>query len=252
MAKKKRRKLSKAEARAEARRQKRQRQIIWAVAAVVAAAVVIVIVLIAVSGGGDGESGELVQADPPRSDVETGVTEEGYPYRGSADAPVTLVEFSDYNCPSCRIFALETAPVIDDELVATGQLRHVVQPYYLWDWSRPIVEAAMCAREQDGFWDYHHWLFANAERFPPQRSPSRGILLELAEASGLDTDAFGACLDEGRYRDEVVASTEDAKLKQGIDRTPTVFVNGMLTPATAEDIRNAVQAALSAGSSGGK
>lgn len=252
MAKKKRRKLSKAQARADAQRQKRQRQITLAVAAVAAAAVVIVIVLIVAGGGGSDESGELVEAEPLRDDVETGVTAEGYPYRGLADAPVTLVEFSDYNCPHCRTYALETAPLVDDEFVASGQIKYVIRPYYLWNWSRPIAEAAMCAREQEGFWDYHHWLFANSERFPPQRSPSRGMLLELAEASGLDRDAFDACLDEGRYRDEVVASTEDARLKQGVDSTPTIFVNGIRTPASVQGIRNAVQAALGAGLSGGE
>jgi protein-disulfide isomerase len=205
--------------------------------------------LIVVSGG-SAEGGTLVEAELLRDDVETGVTEEGYPYRGPADAPVTLVEFSDYNCPHCRTFALETAPLVDEELVATGQLKWVVEPYYLWDWSRPIVEAAMCAEEQGGFWDYRQWLFANAERFPPQRSPSRGLLLELAEASGLDTEAFDACLDDGRFRDAVVAATEAAKLQRGINSTPTIFVNGVQTPATIEGIRSAVQAALGAGSIG--
>ncbi len=250
MAKRKRRKLTKAQARAEAQRQKRQRQIMWAVAGVVAVAIVVVVVLIVVSGGGSSEGGTLVEAELLRDDVETGVTEEGYPYRGSSDAPVTLVEFSDYNCPHCRTFALETAPLVDEELIASGQLKHVIQPYYLYDWSRPIVEAAMCAQEQEDFWDYHHWLFANSERFPPRRSPSRGLLLELAEASGLDTDTFDACLEDGRFRDAVVASTEAAKLQRGINSTPTIFVNGIQTPANIEGIRSAVQAALGAGSIG--
>ncbi len=247
MAKKKRRKLTRAQARAEARRRKKQRQIMWLVAAAVAAAVVIVVVLIAIGGGGS-ESGELVEPEPLRDDIETGVTEEGYPYRGAANAPVTLVEFSDYNCPHCRTFALEVAPQIDDELVASGQVKHVIQPYYLYDWSRPIVEAALCAREQGGFWDFHHWAFANSQRFPSRQPPSRSVLSELAQASGLDVDKFDACVDEGRYLDEAVASTEDARL-QGIASTPSIFVNGASTPAALEDIRNSVQAALEAGSS---
>jgi protein-disulfide isomerase len=248
MAKEKRRKLSRAEARAEAQRRKRQQRIIWGVVAAVAVAVLLVIVLI-VGGGGD-DNGELIEAEPLRDDVETGVTEEGYPYRGAADAPVTLVEYSDYNCPHCRTFALETAPLIDDEFVATGQIKHVIRPYYLWDWTRPVAEAALCAREQGDFWGFHTWAFANSERFPAQRAPSRGILAELAQASGLDVDQFNTCLDEGRYRDEVVASAEDAKLRQGINSTPTVFVNDVKTLPSIEAIRGAVQTALAASSSG--
>jgi protein-disulfide isomerase len=72
----------------------------------------------------------------------------------------------------------------------------------------------------------------------------------LAQASGLDVDQFNTCLDEGRYRDEVVASTEDAKLRQGINSTPTVFVNDVKTLPSIEAIRGAVQTALAASSSG--
>jgi protein-disulfide isomerase len=244
MAKKKRRKLTRAQARAEAQRRKRQRKIMWAVAGVVAAAVIVVLALIALGGGG---STELVEAAPLRDDVETGITDEGYPYRGSADAPVTLVEYSDYNCGGCQTYALTVAPVVDDEFVATGQAKYVVQPFALWDFSLPIVEAAACARDQDGFWDFHHWVFTNASLLPQGRSPSRGLLRDLAEASGLDVDAFDACLDERRHRDEVQASTEDAKVRLGINGTPTILVNGVAAPASLQGIRNAVQAAMAGG-----
>lgn len=245
MAKRKRRKLTKAQARAEARRRKRRQQITWAVAGTVAAAVIVVLVLIAMGG----DDGGLVEVEPLRDDIETGLTEEGYPYRGSADAPVTLLEFSDYNCPHCRDFALDVIPLVDDEFIASGQVKYVIQPYALYDWSLPIVEAAACARDQDGFWDFHHWAFANSQRFPSQRSPSRGLLRELASASGLDVDGFDACLDEGRHRDDVLASKQDAEGRLGIDRTPTIFVNGVRTSPTLPAIREAVQAAQAAGSS---
>jgi protein-disulfide isomerase len=145
---------------------------------------------------------------------------------------------------------LETAALVDEEFVATGQIKHVIRPYYLWDWSRPIAEAALCAREQEGFWSFHGWVFANSERFPAQRAPSRAMLEELAQASGLDVDQFNTCLDKGRYREELVASTEDAKLRLGINSTPTIFVNDVKTLPSIEAVRGAVQTALAAGSSG--
>ena len=247
MAKRRRRKLSKAQARAEAQRRKRQRQIIWAVAGVAVVAVIVVVVLIAMGGS---ESAELVEVEPLRDDVETGVTAEGYPYRGAADAPVTVVEYSDYNCPVCGEFSLSTMELIDDQLIATGQAKYVVQPYALWEESVPVVEAAICAREQEAFWDFHHVLFANQALFSTRQPPSRGLLRQFAEVVGLDVDAFDVCLDEGR-RDEVVAASQVAKSELGVTSTPTFFVNGVLTQLSgaqshADTMRQAVQAALAA------
>jgi protein-disulfide isomerase len=217
----------------------------WAVAGVVAVAVVFVVILVSM-GGGEAQT-ELVEAESLRDDIETGVTQEGYPYRGSPDAPVTLVEYSDYNCPHCRTFALETAPLIDDEFVATGQLRYVIQPYALWDYSLPIVEASACAGDQGGFWDFHHWAFTNSALFPAPRAPSRGLLRDIAEASGLDVDEFEACLDEGRHYEDVRLSKQDAEARLGVRSTPTIYVNGVKTPASLEAIRSAVQAAGAGG-----
>ena len=248
MAKRKRRKLSKAQARAEAQRRKRQRQIIWAVAGVAAVAVIVVVVLIAMSGN---ESAELVEVEPLRDDLETGVTAEGYPYRGPADAPVTVVEYSDYNCPVCGEFSLSTMGLIDDQLLATGQARYVVQPYALWEESVPVVEAGICAREQEAFWDFHHVLFANQALFSTRQPPSRGLLRQCAEVVGLDVDAFDACLDQGR-QDEVVAASQVAKVELEVTSTPTFFVNGQRTQLLREEsffdtIRKAVEAAGSSG-----
>jgi protein-disulfide isomerase len=251
MAKRRRRKLTKAQARAEAQRRRRQQQIIWAVAGVAVVAVIVVVVLIAISGG---ESAELVEVEPLRDDLETGVTAEGYPYRGPADAPVTIVEYSDYNCPVCGEFNLSTAELIDDQLIATGQTKYVVQHYALWEESIPVVEAAICAREQDAFWDFHHLLFANQALFSTRQPPSRGLLRQFAEAVGLDVDTFDACLDQGR-RDEVVAASQVAKVELEVTSTPTFFVNGQRTQLLREEsffdtLRKAVEAAEIAGSSG--
>jgi len=254
MAKKKHRKLSKAEAKVEAQRRKRQQQILWAVAGVAAVAVIIVIVLIAMGG----EKAELVDIEPLRADIETGVTAEGYPYRGSADAPVTIVEFSDYNCSVCGEFAMSTAQQIDEQLLVTGQARYVVQPFALWEGSLPVVEAAACARDQDKFWDFHHRLFANQRLlFSTSQPPSKSLLRDLAGASGLNVDKFQTCVDEGRHRDEVLASTENGKVSMSVNSTPTFFVNGTRTQlyrdeAFIDTLRNAVQAALTAGGGSGQ
>jgi protein-disulfide isomerase len=246
MAKKK-RKLTKAEARAEAQRQRKQRQMMLAVGAVVAAAVVIVLVLVVISGG---RSAELVVVEPLRDDIETGVTAEGYPYRGSADALVTIEEYSDYNCPVCGEFNTGTAGAIDDELLANDQVKYVVKPYALWQESVPIVEAAVCATEQDKFWNFHHMLFANQALFSTQRPPSRGLLQQIAEAVGMDVTAFNQCLDEGREA-QVLAVSENARTELGVTSTPTFFVNGVRTQLLRTEpyidtLRKAVDTALAA------
>jgi protein-disulfide isomerase len=252
MAKKRRRKLSRAQARAEARRKKRQQRIVWSAAGAVAIALLAVLLLIVLGGREATFDGELTDIDPLRTDVETGLTEKGYPYRGSADAPVTVVEFSDYNCPSCASYALGSGHLVDDELVASGQIKYVVQPYALWSESLSIVEAAVCARDQDGFWDFHHRLFANQRYFSTQRPPSRSFLRAVAEASGLDVDAFDACLDQKRHKDEVFASTQDGQLNWGVSSTPSFFVNGVRVnfegfSTFLDGLRAAVQSAQIAG-----
>lgn len=251
MAKRKRRKLSKSQARAEALRRQRQQRIIWAVSGVVVVAVIIVFVLIQLGGT---ESAELVQAQQLRDDIETGVTEEGYPYRGPADAPVTIVELSDYNCPICGDFSNGTSHLVDDELVATGQVRYVVQPFALWAESVPVVEAAICAQEQGGFWDFHHVLFANQPLFSRARPPTGDLLRQFAEASGLDVGEFQACYNQGR-RDEVEESTRAAKEDLEVTSTPTFFVNGVRTQlfrdeAYIDTVRRAVQEAQAASPGG--
>jgi protein-disulfide isomerase len=250
MAKKRRRKLTRTEAKAEAERRQRQRQITWAIAGIVVVAVIVVLILITIGG----QSGGTVAADPLREDVEIGVTDEGYPYRGPADAPVTVINYADYNCPHCGAFAVESEPLLDEEFVATGRIKYVAPPYALWEESIPIVEAAVCATEQGGFWDYHQRLFANQAQFSQLRPPSRAVLIGWAKDGGLDEDVFNACLNEGR-RDQVLAATEKAKLELGVNSTPTFFVNGVKTQlftneAPIDTLRKAIEAAEVAASGG--
>jgi protein-disulfide isomerase len=236
MAKKKRRKLSKAEAKQEALRQKKRQQMTWVLGGVIAVAAIVVFVLVAMSSDSQ-ESLPTPDSEPIQVDTQ------GYPQLGSDDAPVTVIEFSDYNCPHCSDFALETFPLVEDEFIASGQVKYVVYPYALWDESLPIVEAAACAHDQDSFWDFHHLAFSNQERFSTQQPPSRDMLREWAETSGLDVDEFQACLDQGRNRDKVTEATQDAQGRMGIRRTPTLLINGFRESASLDVIRAAVEAA---------
>ena len=238
--KKKRRKLTRAQAKEAALRRQRRRRLTWIFSGVAVVAVLAIVVWVTLS---DGDEGAAL-----RDDIETGVTKEGYPYRGAVDAPVTIVEFSDYNCSVCRNFNVTTARIVDDELVATGQVRYVVHPFVLYPESAPIVEAAACAQEQEGFWSFHHQVFVDGNRFSRSTPPSQALLREWAQASDLDVNAFEACIAEGRYQDKVLEATQRGQEEFGVNSTPSFFVNGTRTAllrneAYIDTLRKAVQAA---------
>lgn len=183
------------------------------IAAVMGLAVVLVgfIIYLSTSGSGGGLLASTL-------DVETGFTEEGYPYRGSPDAPVTIVEYSNYLCPHCRDFALETLPKIHDKYIKTGKVRYVVH-YFTFDNAIQPTEAAMCAADQGRFWEYDHLLFLD------QRYYTRDDLLGYAEQVGLNVETFTECLDGGVHFEELQKSTMEG-FAVGVNGTPTFFVNG--------------------------
>ena len=144
---------------------------------------------------------------------------------GPADAPVLIEEFSDFQCPFCGRFALETGPQLIEAYAGTGLVRFDYRHFaFIGPESQRAAEAAECAAEQGAFWPYHDIVFAN------QQGENRGAfrdeaLLAFAEAAGLDPEAFQACLDSGRYRDVVLQESAEAR-QRGVTGTPTFFING--------------------------
>ena len=142
---------------------------------------------------------------------------------GNPDAPVTMIEFSDFLCPYCRQFALETEPLLIEEYVATGKVYFIYRT--LGDWlgpqSQASAEAAYCAAEQNKFWEYHDLLFANQDLvdFSAQN------LLGFAEELGLNMDQFEDCLQNGEYRPQVEKDLQDGLLA-GVRGTPSFLING--------------------------
>jgi protein-disulfide isomerase len=148
----------------------------------------------------------------------------GAPVRGSAEAPLTMVEFSDYHCPFCARYAKEVFPQIQRDFVDTGRLRYVFVNFPI-DQLHPraarVHEAAACAADQGRFWEMHERLFANVSATQdPADLPGH------AQAVGLDVTAFQACLDQGRHAETVRRQVADAA-QLGIRGTPT-FVVGTL------------------------
>ena len=142
--------------------------------------------------------------------------------KGSPDAPVTIVEISDYGCSHCRDFNLETAGLIEDLYVTPGEVQWVVMPFALSSNTLPASTAAMCAGDQGRFFEYHRRLF-EIQGGPSAFTPAG--LVQVADDLGLDSEAFTACLEGGVY-DAAVQENIRAANALGVNSTPTFFVNG--------------------------
>ncbi len=165
------------------------------------------------------------------------------PVKGRADAPVTIVEFSDFRCSYCRKFWKETLPRIELEYVRTGKVRFVYRHLAaLGPPSMRAAEAAECAAEQGRFWAYHDLLF---ERAPSVTFTDDG-LKEYAKELGLDPARFGTCLASGRHSDRIVQESAAARYL-GASGTPTFLVNGQLLIGAHpfETFKRVLDAALS-------
>jgi protein-disulfide isomerase len=152
--------------------------------------------------------------DPFRVEIET----DGHPFQGPAAAPVTLVEFSDFECPFCSRFndtIRELAGAFPEQLkIVFRQFPLEIHPN-----ARKAAEASLCAFDQDRFWPMHDLLFAE--------SKTLGVpeLKEKAKRLGLDSGAFDACLDSGRNASKVEEDVQ-AGIRIGVSGTPALFING--------------------------
>ena len=162
------------------------------------------------------EAPVTAEAQYIRYDIPT----EGYYSRGPADAPITIVEFSDYQCPFCRRWHDE----VSRDLFAAypGQIRLVYRNLPLTSIhpdAFSAAEAAMCAGEQGVYWDYHDKLFGG-------ELLGTGVYLQYAKDLSLDLTSFEACIKDQKYQAEIQADSDFA-LNLGVRSTPTFFINGL-------------------------
>ena len=147
------------------------------------------------------------------------VAADGFPARGPADAPVTIVEFSDFECPYCA----RLAPVLDEVKRQYGDTVRVVYRHYpltgIHAHAWKAAEASLCAGEQGRFWELHDLMFADQGALAAAELKAKAVWLDL------DAEAFGECLGSGRYYDAVMADVR-AGDAVGVAGTPAMFVNG--------------------------
>lgn len=151
---------------------------------------------------------------------------------GDPDAPVTIVEFTDYQCPFCQRHALETLPGIIANLVETGDVYYVMKDLPLdsiHPEARSAANAARCAGEQDAYLPVHDAIFERQTDWAGQGATATAVYLEIATEAGLDLAEFERCLNEERYAADVEANVQEA-LALGVQSTPAFFINGMPVP----------------------
>lgn len=151
----------------------------------------------------------------------------GEPFKGKKDAKLTLVEFSEYQCPFCARHVRDTYPTLDKEYVQTGKLKYVFRDLPLVTIHKnafKAAEAGHCAGEQGKFWEMHDRLFQNQKALEP------ASLTTHAQAIGVDAKKFQACLDAGKYADEIRKDMAEAA-KYGITGTPTSVI-GLTEPGS--------------------
>jgi protein-disulfide isomerase len=142
----------------------------------------------------------------------------GSPAKGPEDAEVTIVAFSDFQCPFCS----RVNPTLDKVLETYGDSVRLVFrqfPLGIHPQARKASEAALCAHEQGKFWEMHDALFAD------QRNLAVPALKEKAASLGLDAGVFDACLDEGKFEAKVEEDFEAGR-RAGVSGTPAMFING--------------------------
>ena len=161
-------------------------------------------------------SNVAILLDPPRVQV-------GYDaarLRGNPNAPVTIVEFSDYECPYCR----QAEHTVKDVVAKYGDKVRISYRDFPLQQLHPhaelAAEASRCAQEQGKFWEYHDELFAASKL-------DKDALIEYARNLKLDDKQFGSCLTSQKYKAEIEKDSEEGR-KVGINGTPGFFINGVL------------------------
>ncbi len=147
------------------------------------------------------------------------------PAKGDPRAPVTIVEFSDFECPFCLRFYEETLPLIEARYVDTGKASFVYRDFPLGfhQSALPAHVAAECADEQGAFWEYHDALFEAQAEWASAGPGLRAALVGYAAALGLDAGEFSSCLDDPGMEAEVMADYSDGS-EYGITGTPGFLV----------------------------
>ncbi|MCE2614805.1 MAG: DsbA family protein [Nitrosopumilus sp. (ex Thoosa mismalolli)] len=150
----------------------------------------------------------------------------GSPILGNPDAPITIVEFGDYQCHFCEKCFHETKPLIERDYIDTGKVNLIfVDMAFLGRDSPKAAQASYCAEDQGMYWEYHDMLYNSQEPKIDGGWANTERLKVFAFALGLDMDLFNNCLDSNKYSKRIQYNVQQAR-ENGINSTPGFFVVG--------------------------
>ena len=172
---------------------------------------------------------EEVLLPPVKTPDPVNITSENAAHTlGDPNAPVTIVEYTDYQCPFCQRYALETMPQILSDLIETGEVFYILKDLPLESIhpeARLAANAARCAGEQDVYWEMHEVLFRDQNTWAGLSAGAAEIMTNMANSLGADRDEFSACMESSRH-DAAVQVNLDEALRLGVQSTPSFFING--------------------------
>jgi len=164
------------------------------------------------------------QLNPPKVTLNTFLGN-GSPILGDNNAPITLVEFGDYQCHFCNVFFHSTEDKILQKYVETGKVKMIFKDFNIIGTdSVNASHGAHCAKDQELFWEYHDILYSNWTGENNGWASSEN-LLKFAEEIGLDVDEWSECMIKGTHSQIILASNADAK-SLGLTGTPAFFIIG--------------------------
>ena len=165
---------------------------------------------------------------------------------GNADAPMTIIEYGDFQCPGCVAFFMAGEPLIKKELIETGKAKLVFRPFPIVDQivgkGTESIDAAMallCAQDQGKFWEMHEGLYtaeANDEKAVSRAGSgssegngnlNKPLFMKIAKEIGTNTTAFASCYDSRAHKADIDEITQQGHAA-GVQGTPSIFVNGKL------------------------
>lgn len=152
--------------------------------------------------------------------------DESDPVLGNADAPVTIVEFSDFQCTFCTRFFFQTEPIIKSTYIDTGKAKLVYKDLSVNGRESDFAaQAAQCAHDQGKFWEYHDLLFRKRTGYN-DGTFTKDKLKQYGAELGLHAEKFNACVDKGEFASRVNGDETHAR-SVGANGTPTFFINGI-------------------------
>ena len=186
---------------------------------------IVAIIAIGIIASYSSSSSETVNLDMGRThgDVSTAM---GSPIQGDPSAPITIIEFGDFQCHACYGWFHNEKPAIYENYIATGKANLVfVDLAFLGRDSPTAAQASYCAEDQEMYWEFHDLLYNSQESKIDNGWANSERLKAFAFSLGLDMDLFESCLDSGKYSKRVQYNVSEAK-KHGARATPTFIIVG--------------------------